>query len=425
MTVQLTKPIQGGSVRAIASKAEAHRLLICAALADGESFVECRERCEDIDATVRSLEALGASFRYESQGFRVISRSAGLQEEKNKGRYALDCGESGSTLRFLLPVCGALSLPVSFYMGGQLPVRPLTGLYEEMTSHGCKLSAPGTSPLACEGSLKSGIYTLPGNISSQFVSGLLFSLPMLQGESVIRITDILQSRPYVDMTLDAIKMFGIMIYEENERIFRIPGGQKFRSVKYIRAGGDWSNAAFWLAAGAIGDARIVCTGLDLSSRQGDKAVIELLERFGACVTIKEDAVTVSKENLKGIDIDAGNTPDLVPILAAVAAVAQGKTNIYNAARLRIKESDRLHTVCASLKSLGADIEETKDGLVINGKENLPGGETKSFGDHRIAMAAAVLSSACTGTVQISGAEAVRKSYPGFFDDFCALGGEIT
>jgi len=413
--------VQGGTVKAIASKSEAHRLLICAALADGETFVSCPSRSEDIDATARCLQALGAGVEYGQSGFAV---SPVKRDQGNAGRpHALDCGESGSTLRFLLPVCGALGASADLHMGGRLPERPLSALFDEMVSHGCTLSGQGRSPLKCEGRLKNGTYALPGNISSQFVSGLLFALPLLPGDSMIRVTGQLESRPYVDMTLDALRLFGVEVTEDETNVFCVRGGQQFHSPKTATAGGDWSNAAFWLVAGAIGKSDITCTGLDLRSRQGDRAIVELLSRYGARVDCLNGAVTVSPGSLRGMVIDAGDTPDLVPVLAAAASVAEGKTIIRNAGRLRIKESDRLHTVAVSLSGLGADIAETEDGLVINGKNALAGGETQSFGDHRIAMTAAVLSSACTGAVIIHDAQAVRKSYPGFFDDFSsALGG---
>ena len=423
MDIRIVKPIQGGAVNVIASKSQAHRLLICAALADNETFIACRTTSQDIDATTRCLEALGAVVQRKPDGFFVTPIK---QRAKSQGTeyIELDCGESGSTLRFLLPVCGAFGFRVSFTMSGRLPERPLCALYDEMVSHGCILSEPGSSRLRCEGRLKNGAYTLPGNISSQYISGLLFALPLLVGDSLIRVTGALESRPYVDMTLDALRQFGISVYEEERQIFRIPGAQRGRSPKKACVEGDWSDAAFWLSAGAIGQNSVTCTGLNLDSQQGDRAIIELLERFGAQVSIDNDKVTVSSGGiLRGIEIDAKDTPDLVPVLAAVASVAEGKTVIRNAGRLRIKESDRLRTVTASLSSLGADITETEDGLIIVGKKTLTGGETESYGDHRIAMTAAVISAVCSGPVLIKNAEAVNKSYPGFFEDFsAALGG---
>ncbi|MCL2112034.1 MAG: 3-phosphoshikimate 1-carboxyvinyltransferase [Clostridiales bacterium] len=432
MDVRIEKPIRGGTVRAISSKSEAHRLLICAALAEGATFVACPQRSEDIDATAACLEALGAKVRYEGEGF-YVEPVGGVVD----GAAHLHCGESGSTLRFLLPVCGALGVTAALHMDGRLPERPLSPLYEEMASHGCILSEPGRSPLICEGQLQSGTYTLAGNISSQFISGLMFALPLLAGDSKICVTGALESRPYVDMTLEALGLFGVNISEEvgggdAERVFRIKGGQRPRSPGTVRAGGDWSNAAFWLSAGALTPQGVTVTGLDLKSKQGDRAIVDLLPLFGAEITCEGDAVTVMGGSTSSIgdalpqpiEINAEDTPDLVPILAAVASVTPGKTVIRGAGRLRIKESDRLRTVAATLSALGADIAETEDGLVIVGKENLSGGEAQSFGDHRIAMTAAILSCACTGLVVIRGAGAVRKSYPTFFMDFAdVLGGE--
>jgi 3-phosphoshikimate 1-carboxyvinyltransferase len=421
VNVRIVKPIQGGTIGAIASKSAAHRLLICAALAHNETFVRCPERSQDIDATALCLESLGAVIRYENDGFFVTPVNQAESQDLTK-EHVLDCGESGSTLRFLLPVCGALGMKVKFNMGGRLPARPLTGLYEEMTAHGYTLSEQGRSPLACAGRLTSGDYSLPGNVSSQFISGLLFALPLLEGDSAIRVTGEMESRPYIDMTLEALRLFGIPVQEE-EKIFRITGSQTYRSPKTVMTEGDWSNAAFWLSAGAIGTSGVTCIGLNINSRQGDRAILEILKKFGANVFVDDTAVTVSPGALKGIEIDARDTPDLVPVLAAVAATAQGKTVIKGAGRLRLKESDRIRTVADFLSSLGADITEISDGLIIQGKEKLTGGVTQSFGDHRIAMAAAVLSAACSAPVTIQNAEAVRKSYPAFFDDFhITLGG---
>ena len=431
MTVRIIKPPCGGSIRAISSKSEAHRLLICAALADRATFVECPKSSEDIEATARCLEALGAVVKSDRTGFIVSPIVRGSNKERER---KLDCGESGSTLRFLLPVCGALGMSASFQMGGRLPERPLAALYGEMAANGCTLSEVGHNPLRCKGLLQSGSYTMPGDVSSQFVSGLLFALPLLKGDSIICVSGVLESRPYVDITLESLRRFGVSVFEVEsgqERgiggaglAYRVTGGQTFTSPGRVSAGGDWSNAAFWLSLGAIGENGVTCTGLDLDSKQGDRTVIELLARFGAGVTYENGSVTVMPGLLSGIDIDAANTPDLAPIMAVVACAAEGQTVIRNAGRLRTKESDRLAAVAQSLSDLGADISEADDGLIIYGKKSLSGGWTQSFGDHRIAMAAAILSAVCSGYVEIDGAESVNKSYPGFFDDFtAAMGGE--
>ncbi|MCL2819257.1 MAG: 3-phosphoshikimate 1-carboxyvinyltransferase [Oscillospiraceae bacterium] len=423
MTINITKPLQGGTIRAIASKSEAHRLLICAALSDKETFISCPESSEDIDATARCLIALGASVWHQNGGFNVvpIDRSSLSAEDK---LHFLNCGESGATLRFMLPVCGALGVTADIKMEGRLPERPISDLYNEMVSHGCKLSEQGVSPLNCSGRLKSGEYSLPGNITSQYISGLLFALPLLEGDSKIIVTSEYQSRSYIDITLHVLRLFGIEVSEESFG-FSIPGGQVFRSPETIQTGGDWSNAAFWLSAGAIGPGSVTCTNLDTNSKQGDRQITDILKRFGAYVFCEKTTVTVSPGKLRGIEIDAGDVPDLVPILAAVASVAEGQTKIFNAAHLRSKESDRLNTVTKMLTVLGADATETDDGLIINGKKRLTGGVTEVFGDHRIAMTATILTAACDDDVKIIGAEAVRKSYPGFYTDFRAtLRGEF-
>ena len=421
MDIRITRPIQGGTIKAIASKSDAHRLLICAALADADTYIACPTRSADIDATAGCLQALGAVVRYEQDGFFVTPINRG---NLKNNRLLLDCGESGSTLRFILPICGALGANVSLAMSGRLPARPLCALYDEMVAGGCVLSEHGVSPLHCEGQLRSGTYTIPGDISSQYISGMLFALPLLPEESIIRITGVLESRPYVDMTLDSLRRFGISVFEEEEQTLRIPGGQIFRSPKTLSVEGDWSNGAFWLCAGALlpSGSKITCIGLHLNSKQGDRAVIEILKGFGAEIHIGNNCVTVSPGHLNGLDLNVEDTPDLVPVLAAVASAANGTTTIRNAGRLRIKESDRLFSVTTSLTSLGAHITETPDGLRIIGKGILTGGVTESFGDHRIAMTAAVLSAICRGDVIIKNAEAVNKSYPTFFDDFLALGG---
>ena len=416
MDITITRPAQGGTIRAIASKSQAHRLLIGAALAHNPTRIRCAETSDDIDATVRCLAALGAEIEYDGSVFDIAPIPRPVLGERK-----LDCGESGSTLRFMLPVACALGAGATFHMGGRLPSRPLSPLYEELNGHGCALSAAGKSPLYTGGHLTGGRYLIPGKISSQYISGLLLALPLLEEDSLIEVGGKVESRPYIDMTLAVLKTFGIGI-KTNTHSFTVPGNQRYTTPGTLTVEGDWSNAAFWLALGAVGEEGIAVTGLDASSPQGDKAILTLLERFGARVTADGGTVTVSRGDLHGIDIDAGDTPDLVPVLAAVAAVSAGRTVISNAGRLRLKESDRLATVAGTLTALGADITETDDGLVIDGKPMLQGGIVRSYGDHRIAMTAAVVSTACSKPVTIQQAETVAKSYPGFFEDLTVLSG---
>jgi len=410
-----------GVVRAIPSKSQAHRALICAALADKTTTIECEGGSEDIAATAECLSALGAKIEREPGSYTVHP----LKREGNNDTAALDCGESGSTFRFMLPVVGALGRRSSFILKGRLPERPLSPLYEELVRHGCELSPQGTVPFCAEGRLAPGRYSLDAGVSSQFISGLLFALPLLDGDSELQLTGQAESFPYIELTLAMLEIFGIKAEFKND-VFFIPGGQTYRSPGKAHVEGDWSNAAFWLCAGAVGKERITCTGLNLKSRQGDRAVLDILKNFGANIEIKENAsaVTVSGGKLRGIEIDARDIPDLVPILSVVGAVAEGPTVIRNAARLRTKESDRLAAVSAVLRAVGADADETEDGLVIHGPAAFKGGEVSSCGDHRIAMAAAIAASVCADKVVIQNAHAVNKSYPGFFDDLRLLGGEV-
>jgi len=410
-----------GVVRAIPSKSQAHRALICAALADKATTIECEGGSEDITATAGCLSALGAKIEREA-GFYVVHP---LKRGGGNDAAALDCGESGSTFRFMLPIVNALGRKASFILKGRLPERPISPLYEELVRHGAELSPRGAVPFCAAGRLAPGHYSLDAGVSSQFVSGLLFALPLLGGDSELRLTGQAESFPYIELTLAMLEIFGIKT-EFKDNVFYIPGGQTYRSPGKAHVEGDWSNAAFWLGAGAVGKGSVTCTGLNLKSRQGDRAILDILSKFGAHIEIIESdsRVTVSGGKLRGIEIDARDIPDLVPILAIVGSRAEGTTVICNAARLRAKESDRLAAVSALLRGLGADADETEDGLVIHGGKAFKGGQVSSRGDHRIAMSAAIAATVCQGPVVIQNAQAVNKSYPGFFDDLRLLGGLV-
>ena len=400
----------GGEIRAIASKSQAHRLLICAAFAEKPTKIVCSERSQDIDATVRCLCALGADIVYSGDAFTVYPLTMPC------GNAILDCGESGSTLRFLLPVAAALGVDADFVLHGRLADRPLSPLWELLEENGIELSRPTENTVHIEGKLRAGTYHIAGDVSSQFISGLLFALPLTGEESDIMLTSKLQSAPYVDMTLDALHTFGIEV-EKCKNGWHIPP-QHYRSCRKIRVEGDWSNAAFWLCGGAI-SAPMRVNGLNLQSSQGDRAILEVLRRFGAEVVEQDEAVTVSPAPLYGIEVDASDIPDLVPPIALVAACAKGNTRIFGAERLKIKESNRLLSVSETLNRLGGKAKVTEDGLEIEGSTIL-GGTVDSHNDHRIAMLAAIASTVSRGEVVIGGAEAVRKSYPRFWEDFKSL-----
>ncbi len=418
MKATITPFIPTGKIKAIASKSAAHRLLICAAFADKTTELVCEEINEDISATVRCLTALGAKITRKGTSFIV------LPIRNIRQNATLDCGESGSTLRFLVPVVAALGCGADFAMSGRLPERPLSPLREELEAHGISFSEFGSNPLTVRGKIGAGEYRIRGDVSSQFISGLLFALSLTEGESRIKIDGKLESAPYVNMTIDALYEFDA----EPEHIddgFIINGKNRFTSPEALSVEGDWSSAAFPLCAGAINKgAKVSVFGLDPESTQGDRAIIETLVRFGADVRRKGDCFTVRGGTLFGINIDASDTPDLVPVIAVVAAAAEGRTVISGVARLKIKESDRLSSTTDMLSTLGADIEKTDDTLIINGGKALRGGEVSSFGDHRIAMSAAVASIICTDSVTVDSAEAVAKSYPDFWEDIAVLGAQV-
>ena len=416
MNIKIGKSTLKGNIKVISSKSDAHRLLIAAALADHPTKILLEGWNNDIEATKNCLEALGCKITRNGNGMEVTPLWAAETKD-----IVLDCGESGSTLRFLLPVVAALGKQAIVEGQGRLPERPIGILLEELRRHGCVVKEDSL-PLEMSGGMSGGVFTLPGNVSSQFITGLLFALPLLEEDSQIRLTTIMESRGYVDMTLETLKMFGIII-DEQECGFFIKGGQIYRSPREISAEGDWSGAAFWVVAGGIGG-EINCTGLRKDSCQGDKEIVPIMERFGAQVGWQENAVKASSGKLKGIDIDAAQIPDLVPILCTAAALAEGKTLIYNAGRLRIKESDRLKAMAEGLQRLGVSVTQQPDSILIEGGNVMPSEEVvlDSYDDHRIVMALAVAAAALGVEAVIERAEAVSKSYPTFFAEFTRLGG---
>lgn len=411
MNVTVFPSVPTGAVSAISSKSASHRLLICASFAETETVIRCNTTNKDIEATVGCLCALGAKISYEPPYFHVTPI-------KTPPKTAvLNCGESGSTLRFLLPIAAALGVNTSFVLSGRLPQRPLSPLYEELIRHGATLSPQGSNPLMCGGKLDGKQYRIRGDVSSQFISGLLFALAFSGSGGEIIVEGSLESEPYVDMTANALISFGVCVKRTADGYSVESNPRLVPPSKEISVEGDWSNAAFPLCMGALGSGTVRVDGLDINSSQGDKAIIDILRRFGADIKTENSCVTVSGgKTLHGIDIDASQIPDLVPVLATVASVAEGRTVIHGASRLRIKESDRLLTTKTMLTDLGADITDTEDGLIINGKPRLTGGTTQGFNDHRIAMSGAVASVVCDSHVTVMGAECVAKSYPDFWRD---------
>lgn len=403
-----------GSVRIPASKSQAHRLLICAALGMQPVALRCDGVSADIAATARCLRALGADITDDGAGtFRIVPIAGEMPAHAD-----LLCGESGSTLRFLLPVVGALGAAVTFHMAGRLPERPLSPLDAVLTAHGMTIRRDGAQ-LHVAGQLRPGTYELPGDVSSQYISGLLMALPRLPEESTLAVTGKLESAGYIAMTEDALRLSGIRL-QKQERTYTIPGGQTARLPAQCHVEGDWSNAAFFLCMGALSPAGVTVTGLAAASSQGDRAVLDVLRRFGADVRETQDAVTVRRGALRGVTIDAAPIPDLIPVLSVVAALADGQTQIVNAARLRLKESDRLESTAAMLRALGAQVTVHDSGLIITGRKMLTGGTVDPQHDHRIAMAAATAACGSAAPVTVQDCACTDKSYPRFWTDLSAL-----
>ena len=407
-----------GAVTPPPSKSQAHRLLICAALGTEPCSIVCSSVNDDIMATMRCLNALGATITYSSGVFDV-------QPVKVVKGGTLDCGESGSTLRFLMSVAAVLGAEAIFTGAGKLPQRPMGALTDVLAAHGMEFEHHSADelPVACSGTLQGGRFTLPGNVSSQYLTGLLFALPLAAEDSEIEVTGGLTSASYIDMTIDALRIAGISV-ERRGDIFKIKGNQQYRMPSRVVVEGDWSSAAFWVVAGVIGKSPVTVCGMNNESLQGDRAIVDHLRGMGAFIEVGDDSVVAMPSHLFGAELDCMDTPDLVPVLSVAAAVAQGTTTFTNVGRLRFKESDRLAAMKSVLASFGITSAIGEDTFTVYGSEPVAVAPVDSFGDHRIAMSAAVMSTVAQGVTTIKGTNCVAKSYPSFFDDFAALGGIV-
>ncbi len=394
--VELENSILNGDISIPPSKSAAHRALICSFLSGGGN-VEGIIDSADMKATTGALDAL------------------------HNGNEVIDCIESGSTLRFLIPVAAALGKSVTFVGSGRLPERPIGEYITLLEAHGVKCESDGFLPLKISGKLRGGRFELRGDISSQYVTGLLLALPLLKENSEIVLTSPLQSKPYVDMTIKVLKDYGVEV-EESENGYLIKGNQKYKVRDYI-VEGDWSQAAFFLAAGAIGG-DITVLRLDINSTQGDKEIVSILKRFGADVEVNNNSVSARKSELHAAEIDAKDIPDMVPALSVVAANASGKTVIKNIQRLRLKESDRVQSIVSNLKRAGVKAQATENEIIIEGSK-IKGAELCGFNDHRIVMAMSILALFAQGKTTITDAQSINKSYPGFFEDYNLLGGRAN
>lgn len=406
MNIQVEPRTLSGTVSIPASKSMTHRMLICAALAEGTSVIEHVSFSKDITATMEALSALGADFETNGSTITVT----GIHQVATTQTAEMNCCESGSTLRFLIPVAAALGVHATFHGQGRLPQRPITAYVRELSKNGITFDYQNTMPFTIHGQLQSGTYYLEGDVSSQYITGLLFALPLLKGDSEIVMLSPLQSKPYVDMTIACMQQFGFVVRETEQGYF-VPGGQRAHACSGT-VEGDYSQAAFFAVANAIGN-QITMTNLNPDSVQGDKIIIEIAEKM-----------CYNRNNHKPacFTLDAADIPDLVPILAVLATFGTHPSEIHGAARLKIKESDRLQATADLLNRLGGKVAILEDGLRIQPVERLHGGKVDSYGDHRIAMCAAIAATRCTAPVVIQGGECIEKSYPQFYEDYNRLGG---
>ena len=411
MNIKVTPSSLAGSVRVPSSKSIAHRMITAAALADGTTVIENVSLSRDIEATCKVVSAFGAEVSISGSTVTVKGISSPAKS------CTADCGESGSTLRFCIPVASALGITATFNGSGRLPSRPITPYIRELSAHGITFDCLNSMPFTVSGRLSGGSYNIEGDISSQFITGLLLALPLLSEDSTIALTSPLQSKPYVDITIDVLSRFGIEI-RETEDGYSIKGGQKYVSPHTLSVEGDYSQAAFFYVANALG-AKINIANLTdenyINSPQGDRKILEIIGN----AVYNDNGIS----KISGFDCDVSQIPDLVPALAVLASFADSECTLYNASRLAIKESNRLTATADMLNALGGCVTPQSDKLIIKPVKRLNGGTIDSVNDHRIAMAAAIASCGCEHDVIIRGADAVSKSYPSFFDDFTMLGGK--
>ena len=390
MNIKITPKQLSGSICAIPSKSQAHRLLICAAFSDRKTILNCQQTNEDIEATADCLRALGADILRTETGY-IVSPIKNIPQTAE-----LNCRESGSTLRFMLPIVGALGVDATFQLAGRLPQRPLSPLWELMEQKGCELSRPTNATIRCRRKLTAGHYSIDGGVSSQFITGLLFALSLIDGQSTLEITGKLESKPYITMTQQALNLFGVKTGN------KISCQYPFTSPGLVDVEGDWSNGAFFVVAKHLGS-NLEITGLCQNSAQGDRAVAQLVNTMQKYCTIS-----------------AADIPDLVPILSVYAAANCGAV-FTDIERLRLKESDRVASVAKMLCAFGIETEVTQSTLTIHAGK-FHGCEVCSENDHRIAMSAAIAATMADGPVIIKDAQCVSKSYPDFWSEYKRLGG---
>lgn len=421
MKIKKTRVTPGkleGELDITPSKSLAHRAIIAASLSKGRSNISNISFSEDIQATIEGMKALGAKIERTGQASLRI-QGGYLKGEKS----TIDARESGSTLRFLIPIASLEEGEVTFKAHKSLQSRPIDPYFHIFHNQGIKYETGREDfLLKTRGKLKAGNFEIRGDISSQFITGLLFTLPLLEGDSRVKVVGNLESKAYVDLTIDILGKFGIRIENNRYKEFKVQGSQEYKAQDY-RVEGDFSQAAFWIVAGVLGgDIRINDTRQD--SLQGDRRIVEIVKRMGGDLEWDGDSIIAKKSKTFSSEIDGSECPDLVPILTVLASLNKGETRIKNVARLRIKESNRLEAISTELNKIGGDVREEEDDLVIKGKMSFTGGRVDSWNDHRIAMSLAIASIRSKNPIIISNSSVVKKSYIGFWDDFKALGGGI-
>ena len=426
MKIKIKPSILNGTIEIPPSKSYSHRAVIAAALAENsrKSKIDNLKFSVDITTTTDIMENWGAKIKRFESALEIIGNDGKVVP---KDKY-VQCNESGSTIRFLIPIGITDENELIFDGKGKLVDRPLDSYYRIFDKQEILYkNENGKLPLTVNGKLKAGNYEIDGNISSQFITGLLYALPLLDGDSKLTINKNLESKGYIDLTLEILKLAGIQIVNNNYKSFDIKGNQIYKPFDYT-VEGDYSQVAFWIVAGIISANRnneVKCLHVNKNSLQGDREIIEIVQRMGANLEIFDDYVLVKPSKTQGTVIDISQCPDIGPILTVLGALSEGETRIINGERLRIKESDRITSIKTELNKLGANVSEEGDSLIIQGVEGFRGGVTvNAWNDHRIAMSLAIASTRCEKKIILEEAESVKKSYPHFWDDFVRMGGEI-